>query len=223
MNKALKYGLIGFVIVVAAGIWILSLSVDSIVKSAIEDRGSQMTGTTVTVDQVSISPFSGEGTIRGLRVANPEGYGTDHAIVIDDFYISLDLFSVFSDEILIHEIRISNPSIYVEQKLPENNLRMILNSIRDHAEEHPSDVDMFVAYFLMQDGAVDLYTEVGGERSARVEMSEVELHDIGTKDTGQAAEQVITVIAEQVTRQALQAAAQSGAEQIRDAIRDIFN
>ena len=223
MNKTFKYGLIGFVIIVAGGIWILSLKADSIVKSAIEDTGSQMTGTQVTVDQVSISPFSGEGTISGLRVANPEGYGTDHAIVIDDFYISLDLFSLFSDEILIHEIRITSPSIYVEQKLPENNLRTILHNIREYGETHPSDVEMFVGHFLMQDGVVDLYTEVGGERSARVEMSEIELHDIGTDDTGQAAEQVITVIAEQVTRQALQAAAQSGAEQIRDAIRDIFN
>lgn len=223
MNKILKYVLIGFVVILAGGIWLLSLSADAIVKSGIEKAGSEMTGTTVTVNQVSISPFSGEGTISGFRVANPEAYGTDYAIEIDDFYISLDLFSLFSDEVRIREIRITGPSIYVEQKLPENNLRTILNSIREHAEDEPSDVEMFIEYFLMRDGSVDLYTEIGGERSARVEMSEIELHDIGTADTGQAVEQVISIIAGEVTRQALQAAAQSGAEQLRDTIRDIFN
>jgi hypothetical protein len=223
MKKGLKIGLIGFIVILVAGIWILSTSVDSMVKSGLEKTGSEMTGTRVMVDHVSISPFSGEGTVSGFRVTNPEGYGTEHAIEIDDFYISLELFSLFSDEIRVREIRITGPSLYVEQQLPANNLRTILNNIRESAEERPAGTDMRIGRFLILDGSVDLYTEIGGERSARVEMSEIELHDIGTGDTEAAMEQVIVIIAEEITQQALQAAARSGAEQLRDAIRDVFN
>lgn len=222
MGKTLKYGLIGLVIILAAGFWMLAMSIDSIVKSGMEQVGSEMTGTQVTVDDVSISPFSGEGTISGFRVANPDGFGTDHAIQIDDFHISLEVLSLFSDEIRIREIRITGPLLYVEQQLPENNLRILLNNIRDATDEDPAQADMFIGRFLMQDGTVDLYTEIGGERSARVEMSEIELHDIGTGESGRAAEQVVRQIAEPVIRQALEAAARSGVEQLRDAIRDVF-
>ncbi len=223
MNKILKYGLIGFIVVFGGGLLLLSFMADSIVKSGIEQTGSDMTGVSVTVDRVSISPFSGEGTISGFRVANPEDYEKEYAIEIDELYISLELFSLFSDEIQIREIRVTGPSLFVEQKLPENNLATILSNIREFGEDKPAEVDMFVGYFLMRDGSVDLYTEIGGERSARVEMSEIELSDIGTADTGKAVEQVIEIIAEEVVQQALQAAAQSGAEQLRDAVRDIFN
>lgn len=223
MKKGLKIGLIGFIVILVAGIWILSMSIDSIVKSGLEKTGSEMTGTRVMVDHVSISPFSGEGTISGFRVTNPEGYGTDHAIEIDDFYISLELLSLFSDEIRVREIRITGPSLYVEQQLPGNNLRTILNNIRESAEDQPAGTDMRIGRLLILDGSVDLYTEIGGERSARVEMSEIELHDIGTGDTDGAVEQVIVIIAEEITQQALQAAARSGTEQLRDAIRDVFN
>ncbi len=223
MTNGLKYSLIGLLIFLVAGFLALTLSIDSIVKSNFEKIGSEMTGTEVEVDNVSISPFSGEGTIRGFRVTNPEGYTTDHAIEIDDFFIHLNVFSLFSDRIEIYEIRINGPAVYVEQQLRGNNLRTILNNMNDYTEAQPAGAEMVIGYFLMQDGSADLHTEIGGERSARVEMSAIEMHDVGTGGGGQATEQVVKQIAERVFEQALQAAMRSGAEQIEDALRDIFD
>ena len=223
MAKGLKYGLICLITLLVIGFLALTLTIDSIVKSNIEKTGSEMTGTAVTVDNVSISPFSGEGTIRGFRVANPNGYITDYAIEIDEFYIHLDVYTLFTDRVEVHEIRINGPAIYVEQKLRGNNLRTILNNMNDYTESQPAAAEMAIGYFLMEDGSADLHTEVGGERSARVEMSSIELHNVGTDNDRQAADQVITQIADRVFEQALHAAVRSGAEQIEDALRDIFN
>lgn len=202
---------------------VLLFSINSIVKSGIEEIGTEMTGTAVTVDHVLISPFSGKGKISGFRVANPDDYSRDYAIEVEDFSIELDIFSLFTNEIVVHEIIINSPSIFVEQKLPGNNINTILRHLRDIDTRETTDADMIIEYFLMTDGVADLYTEIGGERSARVEISSVELYDLGRGGGRNAVEDVIKEIAEKVGEEALKAAARSGGEQIRDAIRDLFD
>lgn len=223
MGKGLKYGLIGLIVVIIVGFVALTFSIDSIVQSSIEDIGSEMTGTPVTVDDVSISPFSGNGTISGFRVANPEGYGEEHAVEIDEFSIELDVMSLFSDEIIIQNVTILSPRIYVEQQLPDNNIQEIINHINSIESNETTDAKMVIQHFLLENGSVDLYTEVGGERSASVEIETVELNDLGRGGGQQAVEDVVKEIAREVGERALQAAVESGGEQIRDALRDLFN
>lgn len=223
MGKIIKYGLIAIVGVLVTGFIILTLTVDSIVKSGIEDIGSEMTGTSVTVQSVSISPFSGKGTIRGFHVANPEDYEQEFLFKIEELSISLDIRSLFSDEIVVNEIIVLQPELYVEQKLPENNLATVMNSINSVEANQTTQKEMVIEHFLMEEGSAELYTEVGGERTGRVELSSVEIHDLGRGGGQNAVENIIKEIAERIAEQGLQAAARSGGEQIRDAIRDLFN
>lgn len=202
---------------------VLMLSINSIVKSGIEDIGSEMTGTAVTVQSVSISPFSGKGTIKGFQVANPGDYDQEHAFSVEDFSISLKPLSVFTDEVIVHEIIITSPRIYVEQQLPSNNINTIMQNIRNVSSGETTDTRLVIEHFLMSNGTVELYSEVGGERSARVEISSVELHDLGRGGGRQAVEEIILKIAEDISARALRGAAESGAEQLRDAIRDLLD
>lgn len=113
--------------------------------------------------------------------------------------------------------------MYVEQKLPENNINTILRHIRNISAFEASDKGLVIEHFLMTGGTVDLYTEVGGERSARVETSSIELHDLGRGGGQQALEDVIKEIAEDIAEEAMRGAVRSGGEQIRDAIRKLFD
>jgi len=223
MSKAIKFGLGGILAILLIGFLVLTMSVDSIVKTGIETVGSEMTGTAVTVERVSISPFSGSGTISGFRVENPDGFEQDYALEIDNFSIELKILSLFTDEIVVRNIEVVSPSVYVEQKMPENNLRTIMNNIESVSSGEASEKALVIEYFIMTEGSADLYTEVGGERSARVEIEQIELNDLGRGGAQQAVEDVIKEIAERVVDQSLRAAADSGVEQIQDAIRDFFN
>jgi uncharacterized protein involved in outer membrane biogenesis len=205
------------------GFLVLTMSVDSIVKTGIETVGSEMTGTAVIVDRVSISPFSGSGTISGFRVENPEGFEQDYALEIEDFTIELNIRSLFSNEIVVQNIEIASPTIYVEQKMPENNLRTIMDNIESTSSGEASEKALVIEHFIMRNGTADLYTEIGGERSARVEIAQIELNDLGRGGAQEAVEEVIQEIAENVVDQSLRAAAESGAQQLQDAIRDFFN
>lgn len=223
MSKAIKYTILGLLLIIGAGFLTLTLTIDSIVSSSIEEIGTEMTGTAVTVENVSISPFSGSGTISGFSVANPDGYSQENAVTIDNFSITLEPFTLFSDEIIINQVTITDASVYVEQKLPENNIREIMNHLNSVPDDEASDARLIIERFVLDNGTASLYTKVGGERSARVEISRIELQDLGRASGQQTAGAVIKQVAEEVAGESLQAAAGSGLEQLQDAIRDIFN
>jgi uncharacterized protein involved in outer membrane biogenesis len=223
MKKSLKFGIIGILGLIVIGFIVLTLTIDSIVQSGIEEIGSEMTGTQVTVSGVSISPFSGKGTISGFRVANPEGFSGDYSVEIDDFSIELDIYTLFSDVIIVRDITMISPSIRVEQKMPENNIKAIMDHINSIDSGEASESEMVIEHFLLENGRVDLYTEIGGERSAQVEIETIELNDLGRGGGRQAVEDVVREIADEVGEKVLRAAVQSGGEQIRDAVRDLFN
>jgi len=81
------------------------------VKAAIERFGSDITGTKVTVGSVDISLKSGLGTIRGVRVDNPEGFSSDDAFELGEITVDLDVASLNRDPIVIEEIRILAPAV----------------------------------------------------------------------------------------------------------------
>lgn len=223
MNKFIKFTVAGIFALVIILFLTLMFRVNSIVKTSIEEIGTEMTGTAVTTDRVSISPFSGQGLIRGFKVANPEDYSRDYAVEMDDFYIDLDFFSLFSDEIKVDEIIITSPSLFVEQKLPANNINTILRNIQSVDAGETSEAELIIERFYLQDASVDLYTEIGGEREARFEISSIELRNPGGIDGRFAVEEVIKQIAGQIAREALRDAAQHGGQQLRDAIEDLFD
>lgn len=227
-RKIFKYTAIGLASLLMIGFLALTLTVDYILKSGIERVGSEMTKTSVTVSGVSISPFSGRGEITGFKVSNPEGYNAEHAVEIGDFSISLDIGTLLSDEIVVHEIIIRNPSVYVEQKLPENNLKTLMDHIKEATVTGTSaEASMVIEHFLLESGTVELYTEVGGKRSAAVKLSKIELNDLGRGGGREAAEQVVEAIAARVVDEALQAVLKGGSQQLKkeakDALEDIFN
>jgi len=228
MSKVFKYTGFGIIIVLIAGYFFVNLYIDQIVKSGIEDMGTEMTQTQVTVDGISISPFSGKGTISGFKVKNPEGYSVENAIVIDNFHIALDLKSLLTDQIVVRNITIKSPSVYVEQKVQGNNLKTLMNNVeKGSSSESSSGVDLVIRHFLMENGRVTLHTEVGGERTAKMKFSKIELQDLGAGGGQKAAEQVVKTVSRKLTDAALKAALKGGANQLKkeagDALKNIFN
>ncbi len=223
MSKLLKTISISAVILIVIGFVALTLIIDSLVKSGIEQVGSEMTGTNVTVERVSISPFSGKGTIHGFKVANPEDFEKEHLLIFESLEVSVNITSILSDEIIIEELIVKGPEIYVIQKLPENNLAMVMSNIQSVEANQTTEKTMVVNRFLMEKGAAELYTDIGGERTERVELDSIELNDLGKGGGRNAVENVIQDIAGQIAEKGLQAAARSGGEQLRDAIRNLFD
>ncbi|NBC25713.1 MAG: hypothetical protein GVY08_02555 [Bacteroidetes bacterium] len=219
MKHGLKVGLIGILLLLLAGFGVLTLRVDSIVKSGIEHHGREMTGTPVTVSDVSISLFSGQGSIRGLRVANPENYSREYAVEADEIFIEMDLYSLASDTVVVRELRLLSPKIYIEQKLPENNLHDIITHMGSLDSDREAEKGMVIEQFLLQNGEAELFTAVGGERSVLLDISAIEVNDLGRGGARQAILEIAERVADEIQRETMN----NSWEKVKDAVEDLFN
>lgn len=226
MSKSLKYSLAGIIGLLLVAFLALTFSLDYLVRSGIESTGSAMFKTEVTVDNVSISPFSGSGTIEGLRVRNPEGFESDYAIVMESFELSLDVGTLLSDTLVVNRILIDEPAVSVIQKVPENNLRMLMRNVEaSMGEESSSSGGMIIEQLVVRNGRVSVTPNVGGERSATVKMGDIELENLGKSgiSTTRVVRQVTSRFISEALNSALSGQIEGLKEKAKDAVKDIFN
>lgn len=129
MKKPVWIGVGVCVAVVAGALLVTSLFLDHMVKSGVEALGPRLTGVSVEVRAVSLSPWSGQGQIEGLVVGNPEGYKTPHAIRVDHARVAVVPGSLWSDKLHIRLIEVESPEITVEIGPGGNNLKKILANV----------------------------------------------------------------------------------------------
>lgn len=89
---------------------------DAIIKAAVVNIGSAVTGTKVEMDSFS-SSFAGTVEISGFRVANPEGYRQPYAFQVGRVRVSVNIASLFSDKIEVREVLIEGTRANFEMKL----------------------------------------------------------------------------------------------------------
>jgi len=200
----------------------ITFSLDRIVKSGIESFGSDITGTRVQVESVSISPISGAGTISGFTVANPGDFEGEMMMSITEFSISLDVMSLLSDEIFIHEILLSEPGFYVEQTVSGNNVLQILDNIDATAESETSETSMIIERFYMENAEIFVGARFGEDVEASYVIESLELRDIGREGGNTDTIQTIANLADKIADEVLTEAVKNGIESIRDAVRDLF-
>ncbi len=203
------------VLAVAAGYY-LSSQLDPLVKSAIESYGSRITGTRVEVDSVSISPRSGEGTIRGFKVANPEGFSDGTAFELEQFTVAIDLASLSGEPIIIKQVLVSGPRVNLEANAEgKTNMDVIGKHAKSASSGGPADTSgdsskhdtpakrMRIDQFTLQQGAViaDL-AAVGAERY-EAKLPALYLENLGGSSGGTPAEigkEITTALSHSVSK-----------------------
>lgn len=219
MNKLTKV-ILALIGVLAAGLLILSLSIDGIVKSSIENTTSEMLDTPVSVDNVSISIFNGSGTIDGITINNPDGFSDNPAVKLQQISMEMKLSTLLSDTVVVNEIRIQNPELYFEQKTSGNNF----NTLNDRFNEGPSsETSLIVDYLLVENGRITLTTDIGGEKTAESEFSRIEIEGIG-RSGNNTIEQTLQQILEPILQQAAQEAIKRGLmDAAKDKLKDLLD
>lgn len=132
MKKILIRVIIVVVLLVIIGIVAVGLSLDRIVKTAIEKVGSKLTGVEVKTESVGVSVLSGNGSVKGFVVGNPSGFKSPWAIKVDKASMGLQPSSVFADKVIIKSIKVEGPEIALEFNMDPraNNLSTILANVK---------------------------------------------------------------------------------------------
>jgi hypothetical protein len=175
---------------------LLELCLGRIVKAAIETVGPHLTGTTVTVDDVDISPRLGSGTLRGLVVGNPPPFKEPYALRLGEVHVRLDLPSLRSNTVVVTSIIVTDAEVVVEGVPHHSNIRKLLDTLnqkagqdsgkssssRTSASERRVRVDEFVIHRMR----VRARLNIAGVTtpSAGLTLPEVRLTGLGSRGAG---------------------------------------
>ena len=99
---------------VGGGVYYFITTLDSLVKSGIETYGSQIVGTPVRVGSVKIALKSGRGTIRNLRIGNPQGFSSNDVFSLGEITLDIDPGSITGEPVVVDEIVIRAPIVNFE-------------------------------------------------------------------------------------------------------------
>ena len=134
MKKIIKSIVILVVLVLVVGL-IGFFFLNGMIKGGVETVLPEITGTPVKVESVNISVVSGKAEISGFLIGNPDGFKTENAFSLDGVNVALDVPSIFSDEVVIEEIRITAPKITYEKGLDSSNISKIKENVDKYASK----------------------------------------------------------------------------------------
>jgi len=198
---------VGLLVVIAAGalFWFLRFSLDGRVKAAIEEYGAAMTLSPVRVQGVHIDLRGGRGTIRGITVANPQGFPSGTAVSLREIEIAIDVASLRGSPLVVNEIRVGEPRVDVvltaDGKMNVDALRRNVGGYPDRVEaaerraaqekgEPPArreapgtapaeETRVRVGELVISEGAIRLDASALGRDPEELKLGSVELRDLG--------------------------------------------
>ena len=114
MKKTILAIIIILMIAIAGVVFYVFNNLDAIVKAAIEEYGSDAVNTSVRVEEVGIWLKEDTAVIKGLSVANPDGFSLPQAFFLGEMAVGLNLEKTSKEMIAIDFIYIVSPQVFYE-------------------------------------------------------------------------------------------------------------
>ena len=212
MSKLIKI-IIGLVIVVPlVVIFVVGTYGGRIAKDGINTYGPEFLGVDVVVDDVDFSILGGNLSMSGLVIGNPQGFESEHAFRLGSVKVELDRNSLFSDHIIIDQVRITAPEVIMELGKGGNNLTKLQETIEaqigplEEEDETEPAPNVTIRNFYLTDASFKLVGLPAGMKSPEVKLPDIHIENIGTGEGAEegtsfadASGEIIAVIAASAT------------------------
>ncbi len=184
------------VLLVAIGVTAVFFYIDKIAKAGVETGGSYALGVPTTLKSADVGVFSGEFSMRGLNVANPEGFDTDHFLNLDDAGVKVALKTLRGDTVELPSLHLISLDMNLEKKAGKSNYQMVLDNLKrlESGEKPAEDTEeegkgFIVREIIIKDIVVHVdLLPIGGELSKVVvglpKDEEIRLTDVGAGEGG---------------------------------------
>jgi len=210
-SKVLISSVLIIVIALAAALYYVWTSLDSLVEAAIEKYGSQVTQTAVQVQEVKLQQTiaQGKGSIAGISVANPKGFSAPHAFTLGQIQTKIDIKTITQSPVVIDEIVVAAPQMFFEinndrkanfNVLKDNISRAILAKPagkQTEAKTPETEIKIIIRRLLIQDGKVQATVMPLEGKQLSTRLPRIELQNLGGKGGSTPAEiakQVLNVV-----------------------------
>ncbi len=187
------------VLLIAGGIGVLFIgtilfvmtNLDDLVKDAIQSFGSETIKTEVQISDLELALRSGQVTIKGLNVSNPEGFSDPNIFELTTISIKIDPATLNQNPIVIDEIIISAPTVVYEiNKSGVSNADVLKNNMSRAGRTTDSDsggiddLKMIIRKLIVEGGKAKMRIAALGDAAQTVILPEIRLTDIGKKSGG---------------------------------------
>jgi len=204
------------VLAVAIILWRVLANLDSIVAGIIENTGTKVLKTEVSVSGVSIDLREGKAGIAGLTVANPPGYSKANVFELNGIEVKLNLGSIGKDVLVIDSIRVDNPKVVFEgDEKGGSNMQTLLDNIDSGPSEGSSGdtgeaTKMIIGQFEFSGGQVMASTALKPGEVVDIELPAIKMSGIGKAEGGVTADVVAKQISTKLVKTVISEAAKQG-------------
>jgi len=232
--KKILGGLFGLVVLAGIGFYLLVANIDGIVKNVVETVGTEVTGTRVRLASVEIDLQSGKGSLKGLTIANPEGFAKGDAFSLAEITLGLDVGTLSKSPVVINQIIVDGATVNYLGQGNKSNLQTILDNLKSGGSDSGSgsggsggdDTLIIIDEFRFTDANMTIAMEGVPELNKNVVISDVISKDIGRKAGGvtpaEAATEIMQPIVERAVRQGINAVSDGGLDKAMDKVKGIF-
>lgn len=222
MGKKILIGVGGVTLVLVVFIWQVVVNLDSIVAGVIEDVGSDVLKTKVSVSGVSIDLKGARAGIAGMTIANPDGYSRANLFDLEGIGIDLDLNSLSKDVLVIKAIVIHDPKIIFEGDADGgSNMQTLLDNIESGSSDDDAATDdgaatggeatkMIIDRLEFSGGQVKASSEAKPGEVMDFKLPAIKMSGIGRAQGGVTADVVAKEITNELVSAIIKAAARAG-------------
>ncbi len=178
-KNALKVVLLSLVSLVLLLVLVVLFWLGPTVKVIAEGIGSKALGTPVIIEYLSINPRNGTIDLHGFQIGTHEGFSRTNTWELANFHVAIDMRSLFSDTIVIHEIQIDGPHFTYEQNQATDNISELIRSIQAFADIDPDEPKKKKEQRVPDDAPEKKPKKVVVER---LEINDLQMHLANTTD-----------------------------------------
>ncbi len=242
MLKKLIYVFCGLFALLVVGLVVVWFTLGTVVVKGVNKVGPKITGTPVVLESAVLSPLSGEGTLKGLSVGNPEGWSAGNAMELGEVRVKMVPSSLMGEFVMVEEVFIDRPVIVYERRLTTSNIGDLLKQIEENlggpaptADDDPdAEPRKFAVKQFRLQGAQVTVGAVG--TSATIPLPPLTITDLGVAEGGITADQIVAAVMRALLNQLGQAAigaatdlggiggdgAKDAAKKVGEGVRKIF-
>lgn len=178
--------LLVIVLLLLVGVLAVTLFLDPLVKTSVEAAGTHAMGVDTSLESLNLGVTSGELRMKTFKVANPEGFDTEHFMMLGDGQVELMLSSLLTDTVQVPLIELKQIDMNLEKKGGHTNFQTILDNLsklggpkdeKDPPSEEEPGKGFVIEQLLITD--VSVRTRYAG-KTVTIPIRKIELEGVGS-------------------------------------------
>lgn len=162
--------------------------IDIIAKNAVERGATSALGVETTLGSADVGIITGDFSMREMRVANPEGFDTNHFLTLNDGSVSVDFGTLRQQTVELPHLTLTGVDLNLEKKAGKANYGVIMENLKQGESKEPDpDAKKFIIREVTVSDIVvhTALMPIGGDLTRLdLEIDEIKLNDVGSETEG---------------------------------------